>query len=402
MKRLITLIMVITMCIPLASIHVLAAVFSDVPDGKWYSAGVAYCSDRGYVSGYKDGTFLPDKNITRAEFAVIVNKVGKELGVIKADAPLIGNVFEDVENGKWYTQAVLNCAKEGIVSGIGNGKYGVGITITREQAAVMLVKLFGMYYCKEMTIAGITDASYWARAPIALMKYYGIMNGVAEGQFGAKQPVTRGQVATILLAASKIEKDVIDRENSLILPVSACWFILHDDAYEGALEDMNFIGIDYNDLDFADSYEFWFKMWDHVSSMPFTYNESDYRFTANQVKAMAYALIPGFDGQVPKYEAMTAEEKNRIHYWVHPDENTFVFVPNGKGDVSVYVRDYEEKSHGSVEVVVAIKAPPTENGLPLDKDIWHVRMVKNPYVDYEKGRTTYAYRIDSVEPIMAD
>ena len=43
-----------------------ATTFSDVPDGKWFSEGVKYCAEKGYVTGYPNGTFKPSAPITRA------------------------------------------------------------------------------------------------------------------------------------------------------------------------------------------------------------------------------------------------------------------------------------------------------------------------------------------------
>ena len=46
--------------------------FEDVKPGSWYENKVNFCTQRGYIKGYPDGTFKPDKNITRAEFAVML------------------------------------------------------------------------------------------------------------------------------------------------------------------------------------------------------------------------------------------------------------------------------------------------------------------------------------------
>ena len=49
-------------------------VFSDVPAGKWYAQFVEAANQLGLVTGYPDGTFLPEKQITRAEACTIVNR----------------------------------------------------------------------------------------------------------------------------------------------------------------------------------------------------------------------------------------------------------------------------------------------------------------------------------------
>lgn len=49
--------------------------FSDVPPGHKYYDQINYAVDRGWLEGYPDGTFRPDKNITRAEVIAVVNRV---------------------------------------------------------------------------------------------------------------------------------------------------------------------------------------------------------------------------------------------------------------------------------------------------------------------------------------
>jgi hypothetical protein len=48
--------------------------FSDVPDDEWYVQAVNYLAGTGILRGYPDGDFKPDQNITRAEFAAVVSR----------------------------------------------------------------------------------------------------------------------------------------------------------------------------------------------------------------------------------------------------------------------------------------------------------------------------------------
>ena len=49
--------------------------YSDVPSGLWYSTSVATLSSMGVITGYPDGTFRPTANITRAEFATLLSRL---------------------------------------------------------------------------------------------------------------------------------------------------------------------------------------------------------------------------------------------------------------------------------------------------------------------------------------
>ena len=131
MRKLIAIFLTIALMISVGPIIALASGFKDVTSDKYYYNSVQKCADKGYVRGYEDGIFRPNGNITRAEFAAIMNTV---LGLKDSAA----NQFSDVKSGKWYTSAVLNCVKAGIISGYGNGKFGINDPVTREQAAVIL------------------------------------------------------------------------------------------------------------------------------------------------------------------------------------------------------------------------------------------------------------------------
>lgn len=180
-----------------------AAGFKDVTSDKYYYNSVLKCADKGFVSGYEDGSFRPNGKITRAEFATIMNKV---LG-LNDPAP---NSFSDVKNGKWYTIPVLNCVKAGIISGYGDGKVGIGDPVTREQAAVILAKAFGIAPISGST--AFTDngsISSWARGSVKGMYSAGKITGMAtdkgEHYFAPKQNLTRGQICVLLIGC--LEKE---------------------------------------------------------------------------------------------------------------------------------------------------------------------------------------------------
>ena len=51
---------------------VFAKSFSDLPEGHWAYESINEMMEKGILNGYPDGTFLPSKNVTRAEFAKIL------------------------------------------------------------------------------------------------------------------------------------------------------------------------------------------------------------------------------------------------------------------------------------------------------------------------------------------
>lgn len=169
--------------------------FSDVLSGKWYTQAVAYCAQKGYVSGYEDGSFRPNNKLTRAEMAVIMNKMLELTGTSK-------NSFKDVASGKWYTEAVLHCVKAGIMTGYSATVFGTTDTLTREQGAVILAKAFQVNKISGRT--GFSDdasISKWAVESVKAMSAKGLITGMGDNQFAPKMPLTRAQMCQIIYAA---------------------------------------------------------------------------------------------------------------------------------------------------------------------------------------------------------
>ena len=109
--------------------------FIDVRYGNWSFEGIVYAYNKGYMTGTnKSGqpmTFSPDMKFTREQFVqLLFNMEGKKKSDYKGDTG-----FSDVPSGKWYSAAVKWAKAEGITTGIGGGKFGLGNKVTREQLA---------------------------------------------------------------------------------------------------------------------------------------------------------------------------------------------------------------------------------------------------------------------------
>ena len=63
--------------------------FSDVPGGCWYEKYVGFAAQNQFISGYEDGTFRPDNQMSRAEFAALIAKY------LKLDNTENGSAFSD-------------------------------------------------------------------------------------------------------------------------------------------------------------------------------------------------------------------------------------------------------------------------------------------------------------------
>ena len=112
--------------------------FSDVPLGKWYEKYVAYAERKGFVSGYTDGTFHPDEAISRAEVSVLIARI---MGLNTASAEPAG--FTDVPESSWQSAAINALTSEGILNGDGNGKFRPKDSLARKEAIVAISRAAG-------------------------------------------------------------------------------------------------------------------------------------------------------------------------------------------------------------------------------------------------------------------
>jgi len=114
--------------------------FTDVSKDAWYAGVVKAALDNGFASGYEDGTFAPDKNITREEMTKLVCTAAK------LDVPeSFENSFADDELiSGWAKPYVYSAAGAGIVNGMDSGAFEPKSNATRAQAAVIISRLKGV------------------------------------------------------------------------------------------------------------------------------------------------------------------------------------------------------------------------------------------------------------------
>ena len=117
------------------------ASFSDVNDGAWYSASIATAQKLGIVNGKPDGSFGVHDNISREDMAVMVYKamMVKQLELATGEGAA---AFDDQASIAAYAQQAVSAMQaEGIIKGMGNGKFAPKQHATRAQAAMIIYNL---------------------------------------------------------------------------------------------------------------------------------------------------------------------------------------------------------------------------------------------------------------------
>jgi len=150
--------------------------------------------NRGIIKGINEGQFLPNKSITRAEFISMLGRA-LEIEPINSNIP----IFRDVPKHSWAFGWVQSGAMLGIINGKDPTTFVPDATITREEAAALLVRALqtdvSNYSTQDFRDAAI--ASPWARSSIQTAQQLGLMRGY-QGNFRPKDPITRQETAVVL------------------------------------------------------------------------------------------------------------------------------------------------------------------------------------------------------------
>lgn len=183
---------------------VASASFTDVA-GSVHANDIATLVAKGYIKGYADGTFKPDKPLTRGEAAIIFSRILKDAGV---KAPEQGAGFPDVPASKAeLAEAVAIVKAAGVMGGDEKGNFNPNANITRQEMAKVVVEAFKLTKPANHTtkITDLDKAGSWAREYIQTLEANGVTKNT---EFAPKQNVTRGQFASFVVRAMDVKKEV--------------------------------------------------------------------------------------------------------------------------------------------------------------------------------------------------
>ena len=173
--------------------------FSDIND-YWAATYVDFLYNANITTGYNDGTFRPNQNISRAQFAVMLYRYLKLDESKYADVSL---PFADLDIIPEYAiPAVKALYTEGVISGAEkNGRlyFNPNNALTRAQAAAMIGRTQAKGYAlADLTFTDSGKIPGYADYYIRTMAAQGVINGYSDGSFKPHSNITRGQMAKIL------------------------------------------------------------------------------------------------------------------------------------------------------------------------------------------------------------
>jgi len=164
---------------------------SDI-SGHWAKDSIMKLINAGVISGYPDGTFKPDKTITRAEFTVMLVKA------LNLETK-VGKTFTDTIS-HWAKDSISTAAAHGIISGYDENTFSPDDLITREQAAIIIARAAQLETATDELIFTDSQAiSPWAKPGVAAAFNSRFITGYPDNSFRPQGNTTRAEAVSLIL-----------------------------------------------------------------------------------------------------------------------------------------------------------------------------------------------------------
>lgn len=170
--------------------------YKDLAGYDWAKQHIAALSAEGIINGKGNGEFDPAGKVLREEAVKMI--------VEAFDITASGDAaFDDVSSTDWFRGFVLTAKNAGIVNGVSATSFGAGLSITRQDAAVMLFtalskKGLASAAASASSFADDADIAAYARDAVAYMNSVGAITGYADGTFKPSSTITRAEFAVVL------------------------------------------------------------------------------------------------------------------------------------------------------------------------------------------------------------
>jgi hypothetical protein len=187
---------------PEVIIPVERAMFPDVPIGYWAREAIEFLARKKIITGYPDGTFKPERALTRAELCALLIRA-KGYSVVTPKTA----VFRDVATTHWAAAYIETAANLKLVEGYPNGTFKPNQALTREEAIKILVLFDNKTLPAEAPAYVYADVSgsRWSARYISVARSAGWLYFVKEKNLSPKKQFPRAEAAAILYLTSFVQ-----------------------------------------------------------------------------------------------------------------------------------------------------------------------------------------------------
>ncbi len=193
-KKVLSLVLCVAM---LLSVMVMGtgAAFTDEDDfSPQYAEAAEVLTNLKVMQGYDDGSFLPQRNITRAQVATLIYRAATgDVTDSQTDIYSDYDKFDDVQSTDWFAGYVNYCGNAELIKGFTPTTFGPNKNVTGYQVLAMILRAVGYDQNDEFTGSG------WEIRTASTAESLGILDNVQDATLG--QPATRELVAELIFRA---------------------------------------------------------------------------------------------------------------------------------------------------------------------------------------------------------
>lgn len=175
-------------------------IFTDIKGAAWAREAIEYLHSNGIVNGNPDGSFEPNKSVTRAEFI--------KMAVLAFGIEGEGNLayFSDVTENMWFAPYVAAAYENKMIYGDENGCFNPDAPISRQDMVTMLYRAIKPQNTidNSLEFTDKDEISDYAAEAVEYFSAEGIVNGMGDGSFAPKENATRAQAAKIFYNIIKL------------------------------------------------------------------------------------------------------------------------------------------------------------------------------------------------------
>ena len=176
-----------------------AKLFQDVNLNAWYHESIDFVVSQGLMTGVAAGHFRPDGELTRAQLVTVLYRMAGEPETEERTP------FQDISEGRFYTDAVAWAYETGIAKGVTDTKFAPNTSVTREQMATFFARYAAFSGNPVEPTGDLSTFADSARvSPFALesMRWavaQGLIQGTSATTLSPKNHTTRAQAAAVLM-----------------------------------------------------------------------------------------------------------------------------------------------------------------------------------------------------------
>ncbi len=165
--------------------------FNDVKENVWYSEAVNKWGQSNIIAGYEDGSFRPQKEVTRAELAAVIDRI------FALEDTTNSKSYKDVDQAKWYQAAIDHISSAGIMNDAGEN-FNPNEPATREELAYAFSKAYKLSGTNNKEFKDQEAISDWATEAVNALIGNGYMVGMPDGNFAPKAHLTRAEMIVVI------------------------------------------------------------------------------------------------------------------------------------------------------------------------------------------------------------